>query len=249
MLVGTVLLVLAVFAACVVEAVEALTIVLAVGLTRGWRAALQGVASALVLLAVAVAAVGPALHAIPLDVLRLVIGGLLLLFGVNWMRKAVLRASGRKALHDEDAIFRRERAAATSAGTEARRLVDDWYGFTLSFKGVLLEGVEVVFIVLTFGANQGHIALAAAGALAAAVIVAALGFAVRRPLARVPENTLKFGVAVLLCSFGLFWTVEGAGAHWPGDDAALPVVIAAVLALAVLTTAALRVRREPAESR
>jgi uncharacterized membrane protein len=239
---GDVLLVLAVFAACAVESVEALTIVLAVGLTRGWRSAVQGTLAALVVLAALIAALGPALRVIPLDALRLVVGGLLLVFGLGWLRKAILRASGLKALHDEDAIFARERQAAGSAAVVRRSAVQDWYSFTLSFKGVLLEGLEVVFIVLTFGANQGHVDLAVLGAAAAVVVVTAAGFAVRGPLARVPENTLKFVVGVMLTGFGTFWGAEGAGAHWPGNDAALPVVLVCVLVAALGAVAGLRGR-------
>jgi uncharacterized membrane protein len=227
------LLVLAVFAACVVESVEALTIVLAVGITRGWRSTLRGVLAGLVVLAVIVAALGPALTVIPINTLRLVVGGLLLIFGLGWLRKAVLRASGFKALHDEDAIYARQRLAAEQAGTVRSGLMGDAYAFTLAFKGVLLEGLEVAFIVLTFGANQHNIPLAAAGALAAVLLVTGVGAAIRAPLARVPENTLKFVVGVLLTAFGTFWGVEGAGAAWPGADLALVVVIAAVLAIAV----------------
>jgi uncharacterized membrane protein len=239
--VGDVLLVLAVFAACAVEAVEALTIVLAAGLTRGWRSAVEGVLAGLAVLAVVIAALGPALRHIPLDSLRLIVGGLLLVFGLGWLRKAILRASGLKALHDEDAIFARERSSAAAAAATAKPLVADWYAFTLSFKGVVLEGLEVVFIVLTFGTTQGRIGLAVLGAAAAVVLVTVAGFAIRGPLARVPENTLKFGVGVMLTSFGTFWGAEGAGAHWPGSDGALPVLIAVVLAFALAAVAALRV--------
>src|SRR5437763_4585112 len=172
-----VLLFIAVFVACAVESVEAVTIVLAAGLTRGWRSALAGVGVALVVLAGIVAALGPALTALPIDVLRLVVGGLLLVFGLQWLRKAILRASGFKALHDEDAIFAAELAAAREAGSEPRSI--DPYGFTLSFKGVLLEGLEVAFIAITFGSNQHNVGLAAMAALAAVVLVAAVGFAVR----------------------------------------------------------------------
>lgn len=235
-----VLLVLAVFLACAVEAVEALTIVLAVGVSRGWRSAMQGVGAALLVLAVVVAALGPALTLVPLSALRLVVGGLLLVFGLGWLRKAILRASGFKALHDEDAIYAREFAAASAATRERRSVVDDWYGFTLSFKGVLLEGLEVAFIVVTIGSNQGSVALAVLGAAAAVVVVCAAGAALRGPLSRVPENTLKFAVGVLLCSFGAFWGTEGAGATWPGSDAALLGVIAVVLAAALILTALLR---------
>ncbi|MEO8887982.1 MAG: hypothetical protein ABI301_01150 [Jatrophihabitantaceae bacterium] len=243
---GDLILVLAVFAACAVESVEALTIVLAVGLTRGWRSALQGVAAGLVVLAVVVAALGPALRQVPLDSLRLIVGGLLLVFGLGWLRKAIMRASGLKALHDEDAIYAREQASAAAASATSRPLVADWYSFTLSFKGVVLEGLEVVFIVLTFGTNQGRIGLAVLGAAAAIVLVTLGGVFVRGPLARVPENTLKFGVGVMLTSFGAFWGAEGAGASWPGADAALPVLIAVVLVFALGAVAVLRRERSPA---
>ena len=235
------LLVLAVFAACVVESVEALTIVLAVGVTRGWQATLRGVVAGLAVLAVIVAVLGPALTVIPIDVLRLVVGGLLLVFGLGWLRKAILRASGFKALHDEGQIYLRQRAAAerVSAATGGGLLVDP-YGFTLAFKGVLLEGLEVAFIVLTFGANQHNIPLATIGAAAAVVLVTAVGVAVRAPLARVPENSLKFVVGVLLTSFGIFWGVEGAGGSWPGSDAALLGVIAFVLLVAAVAVRWLR---------
>lgn len=215
-----VLLFIGVFLACLVEAVEALTIVLAVGYTRGWRAAWEGVAAGVAVLAVIVAVLGPALTVIPIATLRLVVGGLLLIFGLQWLRKAILRASGFKALHDEEAAFAKQTAAARSAG----QVVDparDWYGFTVAFKGVLLEGLEVAFIVVTFGASQGSLGLAIGAAVAAVVVVVGVGVAVRHPLARVPENTLKFAVGLLLTTFGTFWAGEGAGLDWPGSDAAI----------------------------
>ena len=218
----------AVFLACVVEAVEALTIVLAAGTARDWRSALWGVGVGLLALAVIVAALGPALTAIPIQALRLVVGGLLLIFGLQWLRKAILRASGHKALHDESRIFAETLAEARSAEAEPRGVIGDWYAFTLSFKGVLLEGLEVAFIVLTFGASQGGIGTAAIAALCAVVLVAIVGVAVKAPLARVPENSMKFVVGVMLTSFGLFWGAEGAGAQWPGSDAALLVLVPAV---------------------
>jgi uncharacterized membrane protein len=225
-----------------VEFVEALTIVLASGITRGWRSSLIGLGAATVALAVIVAVLGPALTLIPIDVLRLVVGGLLLAFGLQWLRKAILRASGYKPLHDEDAIFARETAAARSAASEERAGLD-WYGFTLSFKGVLLEGLEVAFIVLTFGSTQGSIGLAALGAAIALALVVVVGVFVRTPLTRVPENTMKFAVGVMLTTFGTFWAVEGAGAHWPGDDASLPVVLVFVIVLSLTSVALLRRRR------
>lgn len=237
---STVLLVVAVFAACAVEGVEALTIVLAVGLTRGWRATLSGIGAALVVLAIVVAALGPALRLIPLGVLRLVVGGLLLVFGLQWLRKAILRAAGVKAIHDEQAIYARTREEAGTVDRDSGGF--DGYGFTVAFKGVLLEGLEVVFIVLTFGANQGSIGWAVLGAAGAVMVVIVTGLALRAPLARMPENTLKYGVGVLLTSFGVFWGGEGAGASWPGSDAAVVVLIAIVAATALVLTALLRRR-------
>ena len=188
---------IAVFLACVVEAVEALTIVLAAGTGRDWRSAITGVVAGVGVLALIVAVLGPAVTAIPLGGLRLIVGGLLLIFGLQWLRKAILRASGLKALHDEDAIYAAELAAAQAAPGGRRGMVADWYSFTLSFKGVVLEGLEVVFIALTFGANQHNIPLAAVAALAAVLVVTIAGIAVRAPLARVPENTMKFVVGIM----------------------------------------------------
>jgi uncharacterized membrane protein len=239
---GNVFLVLSAFLASGVEMVEALTIVLAAGLARGWRSALAGLGAATLALAVAVAALGPALTVIPLQALRLVVGALLLVFGLQWLRKAILRASGYKSLHDEDAIFARELAEAHGA-TRVERAGVDWYGFTLAFKGVLLEGLEVVFIVLTFGSAQGSIPLAAAGAAGALVLVAGVGVAVRAPLARVPENSMKFAVGVMLTTFGIFWSAEGAGADWPGDDAAILAVLGFVVLSSVLLVRLLRHER------
>jgi uncharacterized membrane protein len=223
-----------VFLACAVEAVEALTIVLAVGSTRSWSSALAGAGAGLVALAVLVAALGPALTSLPIELLRLFIGGLLLIFGLQWLRKAILRAAGLKSMHDELAIFATEAAAAGAAESGEGF---DGYSFAISFKGVLLEGLEVAFIVLTFGANQHDVTLAAAAAGIAVALVVVVGFLARAPLARVPENSMKFVVGVLLTSFGIFWGTEGAGASWPGGEAALPV-----LALAILTASWLMVR-------
>jgi uncharacterized membrane protein len=239
---SAVFLVLSAFLASAVEFVEALTIVLASGITRGWRSSLVGLGAATVVLAAIVAALGPALKLIPIDALRLVVGGLLLAFGLQWLRKAILRASGYKELHDEAAIFAREAAEARSAAHDERAGLD-WYGFTLSFKGVLLEGLEVAFIVVTFGSTQGNIGLAALGAGIALVLVATVGVLVRAPLARVPENTMKFAVGVMLTTFGIFWGAEGAGAHWPGDDASLPGVLGFVIVLSFSSVALLRRRR------
>jgi uncharacterized membrane protein len=233
-------LVLTVFVACAVEAIEALTVVLAVGLTRQWRSTVQGMAVALLVLAAVVAVLGPTITLLPLSVLRLVVGALLAVFGLQWLRKAVLRASGYKALHDEAGAYAREVAAAEAAPVSARRGVTDWYAFTLSFKGVLLEGLEVVFIVITFGDNQRDLGAAVVGAAIAVVAVAATGIAVRRPLARVPENAMKFSVGIMLTSFGTFWGAEGAGVSWPGGDAALLVLVPVVAAVSLGCTAWLR---------
>jgi uncharacterized membrane protein len=230
----SVALFVAVFLACIVEAVEALTILLAAGSTRGWRSALIGATAAVVTLAVIVIVLGPAISAIPISYLRLLVGGLLLIFGVGWLRKAIMRASGLKALHDEDKIYAEKLAAAKAATSEKRPLVGDWYAFTLSFKGVLLEGLEVVFIVLTFGTNGHNVPLAAIAAGCAILLIAGVGIAVRSPLARVPENTMKFVVGVMLTGFGIFWGGEGAGVVWPGSDAALLVLMPAVLAISLL---------------
>lgn len=231
-------LAVSVFLACTVEAVEALTIVLAVGTTRSWSSALAGVGAATVALAVVVAVLGPALTSLPLDLLRVAVGGLLLIFGLRWLRKAILRAAGLKALHDERAAFREEVEAARAAG--ARHPGWDGYSFAIACKGVLLEGAEVVFIVLTFGANQHRVGLAAVAAAAAVALVVALGVAARAPLARVPENAMKFAVGVMLSSFGIFWVAEGAGLSWPGGDAALLALVAGVALISLGSVVVLR---------
>jgi len=236
--VSNLFLFLAAFLASAVEMVEALTIVLAVAVTRGWRAAGYGVAAALAALTVIVVVLGPAITRLPIDALRVVVGTILLIFGLQWLRKAVLRAGGLKALHDEDAIFRAEvEDLRANAG-------HDWYGFTVAFKGVFLEGLEVAFLVVTFGGTQHNVGLAALGAAAALVVVVAVGVAVHAPLSRVPENTLKFGVGVMLTTFGTFWSAEGAGVSWPGGETAILGLLAAV-ALGSLGLAA-RTRRRVA---
>jgi uncharacterized membrane protein len=235
-------LILTVFVACAVEATEALTIVLASGLTREWRSTFQGMAVALVVLAVVVAAVGPALTLVPLASLRLVVGALLAIFGVQWLRKAILRATGYKSLHDEAGAYQREVAAAKAAAVTSRRGVGDWYAFTLSFNGVLLEGLEVVFIVITFGDNQRDLGAAVIGAAAAVLVVAAVGIAVRAPLAKLPENAMKFAVGIMLTSFGVFWGAEGTGVSWPGNDLALLVLVPVVAVVSLGYTMLLRQR-------
>jgi uncharacterized membrane protein len=231
-------LVLSVFLACSVEAVEALTIVLAVGTTRSWSSAMSGVGAAMLALTAIVAALGPALTSLPIDALRVAVGGLLLIFGLQWLRKAVLRSAGLKAKHDELETYRQETEAARLAGAGHTRF--DGYTFAIAFKGVLLEGLEVVFIVLSFGANQHRIGLAAAAAGLAVLVVVGAGAAARAPLARVPENTLKLAVGVMLSSFGMFWGAEGAGASWPGGDAALLIIIPGMLLVSLAMARSLR---------
>jgi uncharacterized membrane protein len=182
-------------------------------------------AVALVVLGGMTAAIGPALTQIPLGTLRLVVGALLAAFGLQWLRKAILRFSGYKDLHDEARAYAREVAAARAVATGSRGVVSDWYAFTLSFKGVLLEGLEVIFIVITFGDSQGDLGAATLAAVAAVLVVTVIGIAVRAPLARVPENTMKFAVGIMLTAFGTFWGAEGAGVRWPGNDIALLVLV------------------------
>ena len=236
---------LAAFLASGVEMVEALTIVLAVGVTRGWRSTLFGAGAAAIVLAGLVAVLGPLISKAPLSSLRLVVGALLLVFGLQWLRKAILRAGGYTPLHDEEAAYARTRSEAEHA-TGGSRASLDWYSFTVAFKGVFLEGLEVVFIVITFGAAKSNgVAIAAAGAGAAFVLVLIAGAVVHAPLSRVPENTLKFVVGLLLTSFGTFWSAEGAGVSWPGNDAALPAILAALLVYSLLAVRHLRQSRDP----
>jgi uncharacterized membrane protein len=221
------------FLASGVEMVEALTIVLAVGVTRGWRSTLLGAGAAALLLAGLIAALGPLISEVPIGALRVVVGGLLLVFGLQWLGKAILRASGYKPLHDEAAAYEKERAEAGHAAVGGPGGLD-WYSFTVAFKGVFLEGLEVAFIVITFGTARSHgVTIAAAAAATAFVVVFAVGAAVRAPLSRVPENSLKFVVGLLLTSFGTFWSGEGAGVSWPGADGAL-LGILALMAIASL---------------
>jgi Ca2+/H+ antiporter, TMEM165/GDT1 family len=234
----------AAFLASLVEAVEALTIVLAVATVRGWRPAGLGALAGLLLLVLIVAALGPLLDHVPLHLLQLAIGILLLMFGMRWLRKAILRSAGVIPLHDEAMAFAIETAELREqARRQQARL--DWLAALASFKAVLLEGLEVVFIVIAVSAGRGLLVPASAGALAACLLVAGAGFAVHRPLARVPENTLKFAVGVMLSAFGVFWTGEGLGVAWPGAD--LAIVAFAALFLAVGSAAVTLARRLHAE--
>jgi uncharacterized membrane protein len=239
---GTVLIVLGAFLASAVEMVEALTIVLGVGVVRGWRSTLIGVGAAGLVLTVLVLTLGPALQKIPIDALRLVVGALLLAFGLQWLRKAILRSSGYKPLHDEDETFREERASAAAAA-DTQRAGLDWYSFTVAFKGVLLEGLEVVFIVIAFGSAHDDFAPAVVGALVALAVVIVAGVLARGPLSRVPENTIKFAVGLLLTTFGCFWAAEGAGVDWPGDEVSLLGVLAFFGAVSFVLVRSLRRRR------
>jgi uncharacterized membrane protein len=232
-------LVLAAFLASAVEAVEALTVVLAVGVTRGWRSPLIGAGIATLALAAVIAVLGPALSLIPIDTLRIIVGTLLLIFGLQWLRKAILRASGYKPLRDEAALYQKDIVEARAAGTTIRAGMD-WYAFTLAFKGVFLEGLEVAFIVLTFGTSQGSIPLAALGAGIAVLMVAIFGALVHQPLSRVPENTMKFAVGLMLTTFGIFWSIEGTGIEWPGADVSILGILGFLTLVSVGLVAALR---------
>ncbi len=216
----------AAFLASLVEVVEAFTIVLAVGTLRGWRPAALGTVTAL-------------LDSVPLHLLQFIIGVLLLLFGMGWLRKAILRAAGVIPLHDEAAIFASESEQLAEAASQQRTSLD-WIAGLTAFKAVLLEGLEVVFIVIAVGAGRGLLWPAAAGALAACLAILAIGIIVHKPLAKVPENTLKFGVGVMLSAFGVFWTGEGLGIDWPGQDIALVIFAALFLGIGLVTASALR---------
>jgi uncharacterized membrane protein len=231
------------FLASAVEAVEALTIVLAVGITRSWPVALRGTAFALLVLALIVALFGPLLHLIPIDQLKLVVGIVLTLFGLAWLRKAILRFAGRKAVRDEDAAYASE-VSALRAAEEAQA---DQIGMVTAFKAVLIEGLEVAIIVVTFGAaSTAALGWSAAGAAAAVLVVVALGLALKQPASRVPENAMKFVVGVMLTSFGTFWTGEGLGIAWVGADLSLLLLAAFYLTVSAALVAAARGRREAA---
>lgn len=235
----------AAFLASLVECVEAATILLAVGTVRGWRSAFAGLFAGLAALMALVLALGPALSLLPERVLQLVVGLLLLLFGMRWLRKAILRSAGLIALHDEEKAFRSETANLRMAQASERWGVDPLATVT-AFKAVLLEGVEVAFLVLAVSAGSSALVWPAAlGALVAAVLVAVLAFAVHKPLAQVPENTLKFTVGVVISAFGIYWTGEGLGIVWPGHDFALLVIGGILLVAAVL---GVRLARRPVGS-
>jgi uncharacterized membrane protein len=217
------------FFASAVEAVEAVTVVLAAGVVRGWRSSLIGAMGALAALVLIVAIFGSAIASIPIAALQVIVGVLLLLFGIRWLRKAMLRSAGVIDLRDEAALYAKERQALGGSGGVATNRWDTIAALT-SFKAVLLEGVEVIVIVIGIGAAGGTLLPAAAGAIGACVLVAVAAALLNRPLARVPENTLKFAVGIMVSAFGLFWFGEGIGIHWPAGDAALLVLMAVLLA-------------------
>lgn len=236
-------LALAVFLASAVEMVEALTIVLATGATRGWRSAIEGSAAGVALLAVLVGVVGvPLVRYVPIATLRVVIGALLLVLGLSWLRKAILRASGHRALHDEDRVYAETVASLedTRSQRSGKALRRDAVGFVVSFKAVLLEGMEVVLIVLSLGASANRLGLAAASAAVAVLVIGAAGVLVARQLSAIPENTMKLAVGIMLTSFGVFWIAEGMGLHWPGSDLAVPVLVAGFLAVTGVAVAGMR---------
>lgn len=228
----------AAFLASIVEVVEAFTIILAVATVRSWKPALLGTAAGLALLAVLVIALGPLLELISLHALQLVIGVLLLLFGLRWLRKAMLRSAGVIPLHDEEAAFAKETALLSGSTEHSAHL--EWIAGLAAFKAVVLEGLEVVFIVVAVGAGRGLLIPAAAGAAAACLLVLIIGAFIHRPLSSVPENTLKYGVGVMLSAFGVFWTGEGLGVDWPGRDLAILALVAIFLVVGIGTTAIVR---------
>jgi len=243
---STAVLLVAVFGASTVEMVEALTIVVAAGVTRGWRSALEGAAAAVVVLAVIVGAVGvPLVHYVPIDALRVAVGALLLVLGLSWLRKSILRASGLKDLHDEDAIFAATTNELENTPKTASRHGRDGVGFAVAFKGVFLEGTEVVLIVVGLGASQHRLGIAAGAAAAAALLVAAVGAVVAKQLSQVPENTIKLTVGTMLASFGLFWVGEGAGVHWPGSDLAILALVGLFALVTFVSITVLRAGRPP----
>jgi Ca2+/H+ antiporter, TMEM165/GDT1 family len=229
----------AAFFASTVEIVEAFTIVLAVAMLRGWRPAAFGTVTALVVLAGLIALLGPLLNAVPVEALQLAIGTLLLLFGLSWLRKASLRHAGVIPLHDEDAIFAAETAQLENAARRRQTRLD-WLAGMTALKAVLLEGLEVVFIVVAVGAGGRLLLPAALGAAIACALVLAIGVVIHRPLARVPENALKFGVGIMLSAFGVFWTGEGLGVPWPGQDLMLPVLMLVFLAAGLAASSVVR---------
>jgi uncharacterized membrane protein len=249
LLMSLVIAALPAFLASIVEFVEALTIVLAVGVTRQWRSTLIGAAAAVVALVLIVGVFGSAIVLlVPIGALRVFVGGILVIYGLQWLVKATLRAGGAKAKHDEAAIYQQE-VAALRAEPAVLASGMDWISFTVAFKGVLLEGMEVAFIVVTFGTSAGQLGPAALGATVAGIIVLAVGLVIHRPLARVPENGLKFVVGLMLTTFGIFWGGEGIGVDWPLGDATLIVLFGVFLLASLGAVWLVRERLLPATAR
>jgi uncharacterized membrane protein len=237
------------FVASAVEFVEALTVVLAVGVTRQWRSTLIGAGAAIVVLLTLVTVLGLTIATlVPIELLRLVVGAVLILFGLQWLTKAILRSAGARASRDERSRFGRQ-VAALAAEPPVPTSGMDWISFTVAFKGVLLEGLEVAFIVVTFGAAGGQLAPALIGSGLAGICVLTVGVAIRQPLSRLPENQMKFGVGLMLVSFGTFWAGEGIGVAWPGSDLSILMLLAGYLAWSLLAVRTVTTRLiEPAES-
>ena len=236
---GLAVLVSAVFLACAVEMVEALTIVIAVGKTRGWKSAMEGTGAAVVVLTVLVAIFGPSLVRVPIDTLRLIVGGILLIFGMQWLRKAILRSAGLKAMHDEDAIYAETVAELEAAAARPDR---DRLAFIMAFKGVFLEGLEVVITVVTLGTSAHHLGVASATAAIALLLVGIVGVVVAKQLSSGPENAMKMAVGVMLVAYGTFWTGEGLKVRWPGGSSDVMLLVLVGIFLAV-TWAAIAVTR------
>ncbi len=236
-------LIVSVFLASLVEAVEALTIVLAAGIGRDWKSAQRGALLAMVTLVIIIGSLGPLLTQVPVDLLHLIVGLLSLVFGLQWLRKAILRSSGFKALHDEELIFERELADIKQA-TSKKTFVGDWYAFTLSYKAVLLEGIEVAFIVLSFGALQGKILVASLTGLAAVLVVVLAGAFLRKPLTKVPENAMKFIVGLVISTFGVFWVTQGTGVYWTLSDLSLLPIFLTFAALSFVLVLVLKQRHK-----
>lgn len=235
-------LLVSVFIATLVEAVEALTIVLAVGLSRGWKAARRGTVLGLITVALVIVSFGPLLLQFPVEMLRLIVGLLSLIFGLQWLRKAILRSSGYKAMHDEVEIFKRELAAAKRAKAE-QSFFGDRYAFTITYKAVLIEGIEVAFLVVAFGSIQGKLLEAAASAGLACILIIASGFVLHKPLNEVPENSMKFTVGAILTTFGIFWCTEGVGLSWSLQDLVLFPLLALVVASSFVAVYLLRKKK------
>jgi uncharacterized membrane protein len=235
-------LIFSVVIATLVEAVEALTIVLAAGLARGWKPARRGTLLGLLTVAVIILIFGPLLLQFPVETLRLIVGLLSLIFGLQWLRKAILRSSGFKATHDESLIFQKELENAKSAKSKTTSFVGDWYAFTISYKAVVIEGIEVAFLVVTFGALQNKILVASLAATFAVVVVVLAGYILHKPLTKVPENSMKFVVGVILTTFGIFWTTEGIGATWAFQDLTLFLIAGLVVAMSLVLIFILRRR-------